>query len=67
MTRKELTNYCKNRRIELGFTQQQIADILNIDKPRISEFENNRSNLSCDTLLLLFNVLKLQISQKDVQ
>lgn len=63
MDRYELSQFCRNRRIELGLTQQKIADLVKIDKPRISEFENNRSNLSCDTLLLLFKELRLIVTR----
>lgn len=66
MTRKDFAQLCKKRRNELGYTQQQLADILEIDKPRISEIENDHSNLSFDKLLPLLSALKLQISQKNI-
>jgi len=64
MDRKELSQLCRERRLELGFTQQELANRVKVDKPRISEFENNRSNLSCDTLLLLFKELSLIVTKK---
>lgn len=64
MDRKELSQLCRERRLELGFTQQELANRVKVDKPRISEFENNRSNLSCDTLLLLFKELNLIVTKK---
>lgn len=61
MDKRELAQLCRDRRIELGLTQQQLADLVKTEKTRISEFENNRRNLSCDKLLLLFKGLQLTV------
>jgi transcriptional regulator with XRE-family HTH domain len=61
MTMQEISQICKVKRNNLGMTQQQLADILGLSKPRISEFEHNKSNLQFDTLKRICDVLQLKI------
>lgn len=65
MNRNELAELCKQRRITLKFTQKILGDLIGLPKARISEFEGNKSNLQCDTLLKLLQVLKLEITEKN--
>lgn len=62
MTLHELTALCKAQRIKLNLTQTQVGEKLGVPKNRISEFENNKSNLQLDKLLKLLNNLNLTIS-----
>lgn len=67
MTLHELTALCKAQRIKLNLTQTQVGEKLGVPKNRISEFENNKSNLQLDKLLKLLNNLNLTISIADLK
>ncbi len=48
----------RERRLELQLTQLQVAELSNIKKNTISNYENNISSPSEENLLVLMNVLK---------
>lgn len=62
MTRQELAQLCKEKRNLSGLTQSQLGEKLGLPKTRISEFENGKSNLQCDTLLEWLKALEIKIS-----
>jgi len=62
MTVSEIITKCRDRRKELNLTQTQLGAKLNLPKPRISEFENNKANLQLDTFIDLLNALDLKIN-----
>jgi len=62
MDLNDLTTICKQRRKEKGLTQSELGKLINLPKERISEFENNKANLQCDTLLKLLTALELEIT-----
>lgn len=51
----------KKRREELGFTQQYVADQIQVERPHLSAVENGRANLSLNCLESLIEVLDLKI------
>lgn len=57
MERKELIEMCKSRREGLNLSQSQLATILGVTTPRISEFENNKSSIKYDDLLSILKAL----------
>ena len=61
MTKKELFELIKETRIKRGLLQREIAERMQLPKERISEIENNKSNLQCDRLLRLLDILELEI------
>lgn len=62
MTIQEIAVICKQRRLELGLSQRQLADKIKVLRFRISEFENGKSNLQFDGLSKLLDALDLDIS-----
>lgn len=61
MTKQELFTLIKETRIKRGFLQRDVAEKMALPKERISEIENNKSNLQCDKLLRLLDILELEI------
>lgn len=59
---QEIAIICKQRRLELGLSQRQLADKIKVLRFRISEFENGKSNLQFDGLSKLLDALDLDIS-----
>lgn len=51
-------NRLKQRRVQLGLTQQQLADIIGAKKNTISNYECNISSPSEDIILRLMDALK---------
>ncbi len=52
-------NRIRSRRMELGWTQDQLCSKVNLSKSFISEVENNKRNLSAANLLDIAKVLGL--------
>ena len=50
---KLLGEQCRNWRLECGYTQQQIADALNVSPETISAYEHGRTN---NALILLWYI-----------
>ena len=55
MARKKL----RNRRIEKGLTQEQVANMVNICRPFYCELEAGRKNCKFETWLKIANVLEI--------
>lgn len=51
----------KHIRIEKGFTQDDLATILAVDKSYISRIENGRINLTVNSILKISEALKVNI------
>jgi DNA-binding XRE family transcriptional regulator len=51
----------KARRLELGWTQEELANKAKISKGFLSDLENGRRNVGADTLLDLANALGLSL------
>lgn len=63
-----LSKNIRNLRESLGYTQEQIANYLNITAPAISQYENNARTIPADVIskiALLFNVEEYELYQED--
>lgn len=49
-TRELIGNFIKIKRVELGFTQQELATKLSVDRQYISKVEGGKINVSLDYL-----------------
>jgi len=64
MEQPKKREHLKKLRLELGYTQQQVADFLGVTKATISKYENGQRKLNTDhveKLGLLYNVEPLYI------
>ena len=50
----------KEIRIEKGFTQEEVAKILNIQRPAISKMERNLTTLKHEQIIVLCKFLKVR-------
>lgn len=59
---KNLIQQLKDRKEELGLTQEQIADRMQAERVRVNElFSAKKTNMTVKTLLKLCNALKITI------
>ena len=56
---KELGFRLKMRRIQLGMTQAQLGELIEISEHRISEIESGRCNITLKSLHKIFSVLNV--------
>jgi len=57
----EIHVFIRNKRLEYGFTQQEIADRVGVKKLTILNFENGKRSIGSDTLGRIFEALNLKI------
>lgn len=50
MTKHDLGNELKYRRLKLNMTQQQLADLLHVDRSYVAALERGRKSPSLDTI-----------------
>lgn len=62
MTEKPLFKFIKERRLDLGYSQQEVGDKLFLDKQNISYYENAKRNISIDILTKLSEVLNFSLT-----
>lgn len=55
----------KDKRQELGLSQQQVADMACVDKGTVKAFEGNKRSVGLDHILSIFGVLGLKIVVED--
>jgi len=61
--RLDLLGYAiKQARIERNLTQQQLGELVGVQKAQISKIENSIKNTRFDTILKIFNALGTKIS-----
>ena len=58
----QIANQIYNRRKELGKTQIQLADSLNIKQPMVCQWESGDCNFTISTLAEIFDALGLKIN-----
>ena len=52
----------KNKRKEKGYTQVQLANLVNFSRSHLASIESDRYNPSLDTLTLIANALNVNVS-----
>jgi len=57
---REIGHKLRSRRIELGLTQKDVAEITGIPQAEISKAERGLSNFSINTLLKIMKALKTE-------
>ncbi len=62
MTLPRIASTLKARRIELGLTQQQLADKLGVKQSNVSQIESGEKGLSIPMLLRYCKALKLELT-----
>ena len=62
MTLPRIASTLKARRIELGLTQQQLADRLGVPQSYVSNVERANHGISLDMLLRYCKALKLELT-----
>jgi transcriptional regulator with XRE-family HTH domain len=60
---KKFAKHLKNLRKLRGFSQQEFADMANVDKKTIQRIERGKMNPSLDTLISLSNAMEIQLKQ----
>jgi len=58
---EKIAKYLKTARIEKGYSQQEIADLLNISRQSISNWENGKSYPDLENLILLSNICEFSL------
>jgi len=51
----------KQTRQERNLTQEELGELIGVQKAQISRLENNASNVTVDTLLRVFSALKAKV------
>lgn len=62
MNKEQLGTFVKDKRIELGLTQTQLADKTNISYQRIIEIEKNRRSYSVEVLFQVLHAIGFKVS-----
>lgn len=51
-------------RLQRNLTQEQLGDLVGVQKAQISKLEKNANNVTVDTILKVFNALKAKVNFK---
>lgn len=57
-----LADQIKQLRIERNLTQDQLGELVGVQRAQISKLENGKSNITIGTLLKVMNALKAKVS-----
>lgn len=57
-----LGDLIKKIRLERNLTQQDLGNLIGVQRAQISKLENNTTNVSIDTILRVFGALKAKVS-----
>lgn len=58
--KNQLSDAIRTRRIKLGYSQQDLADICKIDRKTINRIENGHFSPNLDTLVRIFDALSIK-------
>ncbi len=61
----DLANIARGRRKELGWTQQQLADKVGVNRFWVTDFENGKSTVALRFVLKTLSVLGLHLKLED--
>ena len=59
-TRKIIANNIVHFRVQKGWSQEHLAELLSTSSGYISEIENAKRNISCDYIDLISNILQIE-------
>lgn len=59
---KILGDLIKKVRLERNLTQQDLGNLIGVQRAQISKLENNTTNVTMDTILRVFGALKAKVS-----
>lgn len=57
-----LGDLIKKVRLERNLTQQDLGNLIGVQRAQISKLENNTTNVTMDTILRVFGTLKAKVS-----
>jgi HTH-type transcriptional regulator / antitoxin HipB len=57
-----LAEQIKQLRIERNLTQEQLGELVGVQRAQISKLENNTGNVTLSTLLKIFDALKAKVT-----
>ena len=57
-----LGDLIKKIRLERNLTQQDLGNLIGVQRAQISKLENNTTNVTMDTILRVFGALKAKVS-----
>ena len=57
-----LGDLIKRIRLERNLTQQDLGNLIGVQRAQISKLENNTTNVTMDTILRVFGALKAKVS-----
>ncbi len=57
-----LGDLIKKVRLERNLTQQDLGNLIGVQRAQISKLENNTTNVTMDTILRVFGALKAKVS-----
>lgn len=62
ITSKEIGERIKKRRIELGLSQEKLADALEVTYQQVQRYENGTNRLNVENIQLIADILSLPVS-----
>lgn len=62
ITSKEIGRRIKKRRIELGISQEKLADVLGVTYQQVQRYENGANKLNVENIQLIADILSVPVS-----
>ena len=62
ITSQEIGGRIKKRRIELGISQEKLADLLGVTYQQVQRYENGTNRLNVENIQLIADILSLPVS-----
>ena len=62
ITSKEIGGRIKNRRIELGISQEKLAEVLDVTYQQVQRYENGTNRLNVENIQLIADALSVPVS-----
>ena len=63
ITSREIGERIKKRRIELGITQEKLADLLGVTYQQVQRYENGANRLNVENIQLIASILFVPVAQ----
>lgn len=61
ITSKEIGGRIKNRRIELGISQEKLAEVLDVTYQQVQRYENGTNRLNVENIQLIAHALSVPV------